>query len=75
MTTEYWDLFPAAPDQKEFLFQVSAGNARANNSRLSFRIVLQGDEIVIVKPVAAAKGFLYGIRQRLLRGPLGRVLT
>jgi hypothetical protein len=48
MTTEYWDLFPAAPDQKEFLFQVSAGNARANNSRLSFRIVLQGDEIVIV---------------------------
>ena len=48
MTTEYWDLFPAAPDQKEFLFQVSPGDARANNSRLSFRIVLQGDDIAIV---------------------------
>lgn len=48
MTTEYWDLFPAAPDQKEFLFQVFPGNARANNSRLSFRIVLQGDDITIV---------------------------
>jgi len=48
MTTEYWDLFPAAPDQKEFLFQVFPGNARANNSRLSFRIVLQGDDIAIV---------------------------
>jgi len=48
MTTEYWDLFPAAPDQKEFLFQVFPGNARANNSRLSFRIVLQGNDIAIV---------------------------
>jgi hypothetical protein len=48
MTTEYWDLFPAAPDQKEFLFQVFPGNARANNSRLFFRIVLQDDDIAIV---------------------------
>ena len=48
MTTEYWDLFPAAPDQKEFLFQVFPGNARANNPRLSFKIVLRGDDIAIV---------------------------
>jgi hypothetical protein len=48
VTTEYWDLFPAAPDQKEFLFQVFPGNARSNNPRLSFRIVLRGDDITIV---------------------------
>ena len=48
MTTEYWDLFPAALDGKEFLFQVFPGSARANNSRLSFRIVLQGDDIALV---------------------------
>jgi hypothetical protein len=48
MTTEYWDLFPAAPDQKEFLFQVFPGNVRANNPRLSFRIVLRGDDVAIV---------------------------
>lgn len=46
--TEYWDLFPAAPDQREFLFQVSLRNARANNSRLFFKIILQGKDIVIV---------------------------
>src|SRR6202521_1173528 len=48
MTTEYWDLFPAAPDQKEYIFQVFSGYARANHSRLSFSIVLQGDDIAIV---------------------------
>jgi hypothetical protein len=48
MTTEYWDLFPAAPNQKEFLFQVFPWNARPNNPRLSFRIVLQGGNIAIV---------------------------
>jgi hypothetical protein len=48
MTTEYWDLFPAASDQKEFLFQVFSGNARPNSPRLSFRIVLQGDDIAVV---------------------------
>jgi hypothetical protein len=48
MTTEYWDLFPAAPDQKEFLFQVFPGNVRPNSPRLSFRIVLKGSNIAIV---------------------------
>jgi hypothetical protein len=47
MSTEYWDLFPAAPDQKEFLFRVPSRNARSNSSPLSFKIVLQGDDIVI----------------------------
>jgi hypothetical protein len=47
-TTEYWDLFPVAPDQKEFLFQVFPWNVRANNPRLSFKIVLRGDDIAIV---------------------------
>jgi hypothetical protein len=48
MTTEYWDLFPTAPDQKEFLFQVFPGNVRPNSPRLSFRIVLQDSNIAIV---------------------------
>jgi hypothetical protein len=47
-TTEYWDLFPAALDQKEFLFQVFLGNVGANNPRFSFRIVLRGADIAIV---------------------------
>ncbi len=47
-TAEYWDLFPAAPDQKEFLFQVSLRNARADNSRLFFKIVLHGNDITVV---------------------------
>ena len=48
MTTEYWDLFPAAPNQKEFLFQVFPGNVRANSPRLSFKIELRGDDIAII---------------------------
>jgi len=48
MTTEYWDLFPAAPNQEEFLFQVFPGNVRANNPRLSFKIELRGDDIAII---------------------------
>lgn len=47
-TTEYWDLFPAAPDQKEFLFQVFLGNVGADNTRFSFQIVLRGGDISIV---------------------------
>jgi hypothetical protein len=47
-TTEYWDLFPAAPDQKEFLFQVFLWNARKEDPRISFRIVLRDGDIAIV---------------------------
>jgi hypothetical protein len=47
-TTEYWDLLPAASDQKEFLFRVFPGDVRANNPRLSFRIVLRRDDIAVV---------------------------
>jgi hypothetical protein len=47
-TTEYWDLFPAAADQKEFLFQVFLGNVGADSTRFSFRIVLRGADISIV---------------------------
>ena len=46
-TTEYWDLFPAAPDQKEFLFQVFPPNAREEDPKISFQVVLRGDDIAI----------------------------
>ncbi|MGA8430308.1 MAG: hypothetical protein WB729_10840 [Candidatus Sulfotelmatobacter sp.] len=48
MTTEYWDLFPVAADQKEFLFQVFSGNVRGGGARLFFKIVLQGGNFAIV---------------------------
>ncbi len=47
-TTEYWDLFPAASDQKEFLFQVFLWNARKGDPRISFQIVLRNGDIAIV---------------------------
>ena len=60
-TTEYWDLFPAAPDQKEFLFQVFPGVVRANVPRFSFRIILRGNEIAVVdaspQPATACPNF------------------
>ncbi len=74
MTTEYWDLFPAAPDQKEFLFQAFPGNARANNSRLSFRIVLQGDDIAIVNVSPQKRVSCMELGNDFV-GTMGRVLT
>jgi len=47
-TTEYWDLFPAGTDQKEFLFQVFPGNARAHDPSVFFRMVLRDGDIAIV---------------------------
>ena len=47
-TTEYWDLFPAGPDQKEFLFQVFPWNARTNDPSVSFRMIRQDGDIAIV---------------------------
>src|SRR5690348_841592 len=46
-TTEYWDLFPARPDQKEFLFQVFLANAGTNDPRFSFRVVPRDGDIAI----------------------------
>ena len=48
MTTEYWDLFPVAADQKEFLFQAFSGNVRGGSARLFFKIVLRGGNLAIV---------------------------
>lgn len=47
-TTEYWDLFPAAPDQMEFLFQVFPWNARKQDPKISFQVVLRNGDIAIV---------------------------
>jgi len=46
--TEYWDLFPAGPDQKEFLFRVFPWNAGTSDPIASFRIVRQDTDIAIV---------------------------
>ena len=49
-TTEYWDLFPASPDQKEFLFEVFA-----HGSKLSFKIVRRDDDFIIVNASLGAE--------------------
>lgn len=47
-TTEYWDLFPAGPDQKEFLFQAFPWNIGTNDPSVSFRMVRQDSDVAIV---------------------------
>ncbi len=51
-TTEYWDFFPASPDQKEFLFEVfppgSMFGARPGTAKLSFKIIRKDDGFVII---------------------------
>ncbi len=44
-TVEHWEFFPAAPDQKEFLFQVIRS---AGNPILSFRVILRDNKFVLV---------------------------
>jgi len=51
--TDYWDFFPAAPDQKEFLFQAPVFNTNERASppsglRVSFRILRQDDDLVVL---------------------------
>jgi len=48
--TEYWDLFPVAQDQSEFLFQVFPFSGTPPSSatpELSFRIVLKNGTIIV----------------------------
>jgi hypothetical protein len=48
--TEYWEFFPVANDQKEFLFRApltSRAASSANEPNLSFRIILQNNDFVI----------------------------
>jgi hypothetical protein len=57
-TTEFWDLFPASADQKEFLFQVIGGSApmsRRGPCIFSFKIVLQDGDFAIVNTVPRAQ--------------------
>jgi hypothetical protein len=48
--TEFWDMFPVSPEQKEFLFQVSDFGRllRPGMASLSFRILLRDGEFTIV---------------------------
>ena len=46
-TAEYWDMFPAAPDEKESLFQAILGDA-PENPKAYFRILLRGGEMTIM---------------------------
>ncbi len=58
-TTEYWDLFPASPDQREFLFEVFSpgSNFRASQgtSKLSFKIIHKDDDFVIINDSPGAE--------------------
>ena len=49
-TTEFWDFFPASPDQKEFLFQATPGGAQ-----VSFRVILKDNDLAIVNASPGAK--------------------
>jgi len=59
-TTEYWDFFPASPDQKEFLFEVfspgSSFRARQGTAKLSFKIIRKDDDFIIVNSSPGAEG-------------------
>ncbi len=58
-TTEYWDFFPASPDQREFLFEVflpgSNFRARQGTAKLSFKIVRKDDDFVIINDSPGAE--------------------
>ena len=59
-TTEYWDLFPASPDQKEFLFEVFPRGSNwatgRDTQKLSFRIIREENDFRIINasPIADA---------------------
>jgi hypothetical protein len=58
-TTEYWDLFPSAPDQKEFLFEVISSGSNfvpgRGTSTLSFKIVRKDDDFIIINASPGAE--------------------
>jgi hypothetical protein len=69
--TDYWDLFPVAPDQKEFLFEVlSASDLMPGKGtpKLSFRIVRERGTLSLSTPRPAQKHAL--ALERTLRVPL-----
>jgi hypothetical protein len=58
-STEYWDFFPASPDQKEFLFEVLSSSSippSGGNAKFSFKIIRKDDELVIVNITPSAGG-------------------
>jgi hypothetical protein len=58
-STEYWDLFPASPGQREFLFEVfspgSNSMARQGTSKLTFKIIRKEDDFVIIMTTPGAE--------------------
>ncbi len=44
VTTQYWDFFPVAPDQKEFLFELHS----PAQSIQYFRLILKDDDLLLV---------------------------
>jgi hypothetical protein len=44
-STQYWDVFPVTPNEKEFLFEVYSS---AHSLVISFRIVRKDDDLVII---------------------------
>jgi hypothetical protein len=57
-TTEYWDLFPASPNQKQFLFEVlpfSGPGPSKGTPKLSFKISLKDDDFMITNVTPGAE--------------------
>jgi hypothetical protein len=58
---EYWDFFPAAPDQKEFLFEVLSPPGlmpSKGTSKLSFKIIRKEQDFAIINASPAGEGCL-----------------
>jgi hypothetical protein len=52
-TTNYWDLFPVSPDQKDFLFEVPS--RLRGTPKLSFKITLKGNDFLITNVTPGAE--------------------
>ncbi len=66
-TAEFWDFFPASPSQREFLFQAGPYSAipSAGNPKLSFRIILKDNDLVIVNASPEAQTVCPGFAENL----------
>jgi len=57
-STEYWDLFPSSPDQKEFLFEVLSPTgigSTPGTAKLSFKIIRKDDNFIIINASPGAE--------------------
>ena len=57
-STEYWDLFPSSPDQKEFLFEVLSPTGLTptpGTAKLSFKIIRKDNDFIVINASPGAE--------------------